>query len=48
LGKYFGLPAQFWLNLQKNYELRIAEGSGVEKKIRPRRAAIDAVVAGAS
>ena len=37
LGKYFGLPAQFWLNLQNDYDLRIAEGSGIGKKIRPRR-----------
>ena len=37
LGKYFGLPAQFWLNLQHDYDLRIAEGSGIGKKIRPRR-----------
>lgn len=24
LGKYFGLPAQFWMNLQADYELRLA------------------------
>ena len=36
LGKYFGLPAQFWLNLQNDYDLRIAESSGVGKRIRPR------------
>jgi plasmid maintenance system antidote protein VapI len=36
LGKYFGLPAQFWLNLQNDYDLRVAEGSGVGKKIKPR------------
>jgi addiction module HigA family antidote len=36
LGKYFGLPAQFWLNLQNDYDLRIAEGRGVGKGIRPR------------
>ncbi len=36
LGKYFGLPAQFWLNLQNDYDLRIAEGSGVGKGIEPR------------
>jgi len=36
LGKYFGLPAQFWLNLQNDYDLRLAEGSGVGKKIKPR------------
>ena len=38
LGKYFGLPAQFWLNLQNDYDLRIAEGSGIGKGITPRRA----------
>jgi len=36
LGKYFGLPAQFWLNLQNDYDLRIAERSGVGKSIKPR------------
>jgi antitoxin HigA-1 len=36
LGKYFGLPAQFWLNLQNDYDLRIAEGSGIGKAIKPR------------
>ncbi|MFZ3266062.1 MAG: HigA family addiction module antitoxin [Terriglobales bacterium] len=35
LGKYFGLPAQFWLNLQNDYDLRIAEGSGIGKGINP-------------
>jgi addiction module HigA family antidote len=39
LGKYFGLPAQFWLSLQNDYDLRIAEGSGIAKGIRPRRVA---------
>jgi len=38
LGKYFGLPAQFWLNLQNDYDLRIAEGSGIGKGIRQRSA----------
>lgn len=38
LGKYFGLPAQFWLNLQNDYDLRIAESSGVGKSIRQRSA----------
>jgi addiction module HigA family antidote len=33
LGKYFGLPAQFWLNLQNDYDLRISEGSGVGKGV---------------
>jgi addiction module HigA family antidote len=35
LGKYFGLPAQFWLNLQNDYDLRVAEGSGIGKGIKP-------------
>ena len=34
LGKYFGLPAQFWLNLQNDYDLRIAEGIGVGRGIK--------------
>src|SRR3979409_285678 len=38
LGKDFGLPAQFWLNLQNDYDLRIAEGNGVGKGIEPRSA----------
>jgi len=39
LGKYFGLPAQFWLNLQNDYDLRIAEGSGAGRGIKPRKVA---------
>src|SRR5712692_9820877 len=35
LGKYFGLPAQFWLNLQNDYDLRVAEGSGIGRGIKP-------------
>jgi antitoxin HigA-1 len=46
LGKYFGLPAQFWLNLQNDYDLRIAEGSGIGKGIRPHKMAFDAELAG--
>ncbi|MGD0823341.1 MAG: HigA family addiction module antitoxin [Terriglobales bacterium] len=41
LGKYFDLPAQFWLNLQNDYDLRIAEGGGIGKEIRPCRVAHD-------
>ncbi len=37
LGKYFGLPAQFWLNLQNDYDLRVAERNGVGKGIEPRK-----------
>jgi antitoxin HigA-1 len=39
LGRYFGLPAQFWLNLQNDYDLRLAEGSGIGKSVKPRRLA---------
>src|ERR1700674_5051970 len=47
LGKYFGLPAQFWLNLQNDYDLRIAEGTSIGKGIKPRKALHDAEFAGA-
>jgi antitoxin HigA-1 len=46
LGKYFGMPAQFWLNLQNDYDLRIAESSGLGKTIRPRNIARDTQAAG--
>jgi addiction module HigA family antidote len=42
LGKYFALPAQFWLNLQNDFDLRIAEGSGIGKGIKARKVAHDA------
>jgi len=42
LGKYFGLPAQFWLNLQNDYDLRIAEGCGIGRGIKPHGAALEA------
>ena len=48
LGKYFGLPAQFWLNLQNDYDLRIAEGNGVGKGIKPRKVDPDAELTGVS
>ena len=47
LGKYFGLPGQFWLNLQNDYDLRLAEASGVSKKIRPRKVAYSVELADA-
>ena len=47
LGKYFGLPAQFWLNLQNDYDLRIAEGSGIGRGIRLRKNAHAAELTGA-
>lgn len=39
LGQYFGTGAELWLNLQKNYELRLAEqtlGQTIKQTIRPR------------
>lgn len=38
LGVYFGLPAQFWLNLQNEYDLRMASTESLAK-IKPREAA---------
>ena len=46
LGKYFGLPAQFWLNLQNDYDLRIAEQNGIGKGIKPLNVTYDAELAG--
>jgi addiction module HigA family antidote len=42
LGKYFGLPPQFWLNLQNDYDLRVAERSGVGNSVKPRTDAVAA------
>jgi addiction module HigA family antidote len=39
LGTYFGLPAQFWMNLQADYGLRLARTNKGLKKIKPRPAA---------
>ncbi len=37
LGHFFGTSAEFWLNLQKLYELRLAEAkTGTEVKSLPR------------
>ena len=47
LGRYFALPAQFWLNLQNDYDLRIAERSGIGKGIKPRTVLSDGELAGA-
>jgi len=46
LGKYFGLPAQFWLNLQNDYDLRLAQSSGVGKGITPRKMSQDSEFTG--
>ena len=39
LGKYFGMTPQFWMNLQTDYDLRIAATSAPLNKIKPRKAA---------
>jgi addiction module antidote protein, HigA family len=37
LGHYFGVSPEFWLNLQANYELRVAEAKiGKQLKAMPR------------
>lgn len=39
LAQYFGTSAEFWMNLQKNYELRLAEqatGNKIKETVRPR------------
>jgi addiction module HigA family antidote len=42
LARYFGTTPQFWMNLQANYELELAQdarGSEIAQRIRPHRAA---------
>ena len=42
LARYFGTTPQFWMNLQANYELELAEdarGREIADRIRPHRAA---------
>jgi len=42
LSRYLGTTPEFWLNLQKAYELRVAEmaaGESIAKHIKPRSAA---------
>ncbi|WP_022873672.1 HigA family addiction module antitoxin [Nesterenkonia alba] len=41
LGRYFGVDAQFWLNLQARYDLDVAEDESADqiKSIQPLRAA---------
>ena len=41
LSRYFGTTPQLWLNLQKTYELRLAEiesGEDIKERVRPRDA----------
>ena len=42
LARYFGTTPQFWMSLQANYELELAEderGSEIADRVRPHRAA---------
>src|SRR5271166_3979664 len=39
LGKYFGMTPQFWMNLQADYDLRLAAARAPLSKIKPRSAA---------
>src|SRR5438477_10265916 len=42
LARYFGTSPQFWMNLQTNYELELAEdarGAEISERIRPHEAA---------
>jgi addiction module HigA family antidote len=42
LARYFGTTPQFWMNLQVNYDLELAQdarGPEIAGRIRPRRAA---------
>jgi len=41
LARYFGTTADYWINLQKAYELRLAEqnvGKKIKKTVKPRAA----------
>lgn len=39
LGKYFSMTPQFWMNLQTDYDLRVAAVTAPLHKIKPRVAA---------
>src|ERR1017187_5124286 len=42
LARYFGTTPQFWMNLQANYDIEVAEdarGAEIAERIRPMRAA---------
>ena len=41
LARYFGTSAEFWLNMQRDFELEraeIASGGAILRKVRPRAA----------
>ena len=42
LGSYFGMTAEFWVNLQTNYDLQLARQTvwpAIKDRVRPKRAA---------
>jgi addiction module HigA family antidote len=42
LGRYFGTTSQFWMNLQANYDLEVAQdalGPEIQERVKPLRAA---------
>lgn len=39
LGIFFGLPAQFWMNLQTDYDLRLAKNARGIENVTPHKAA---------
>jgi addiction module HigA family antidote len=42
LGSYFGMTAEFWMNLQANYDLQLARQTvwpAIKDRVRPKRAA---------
>jgi addiction module HigA family antidote len=41
LGKYFGMTPQFWLNLQTDYDLRVASAKATLSRIKPRSVALE-------
>ena len=43
LARYFGMPAQFWMDLQSNYELALAykhAQSVIQKEVQPRETSV--------
>ena len=46
LGKYFGTTPQFWMNLQTDYDLRLAANSAPLSKIKPHSAKQSGVLRG--
>ena len=46
LGRYFGMTAEFWINLQTRYDLDVAERtvrSRIEQEVEPRAGAMPSV-----